>query len=169
MTACVLSLVACKDDSGQTREARQTQMNMNQASTIVGMPSITNFTEKRNLKMIYELRDQAGLVTYTYYIDINGKKHKVCPTTSVGYPFPYSTQYTAPNAPRAGYAMYPDGTQSSAATIYEAPQPEPNGLHMPSGADATWVICLGPDGKSLTPVYVEPRIITSPFELTAVD
>jgi hypothetical protein len=166
----VLSLAACNEDqSGATREQRQTQMNQNQASTIVGMPGIVNFTEKRNLKMIYELRDQESLVTYTYYLDLNGGKHKVCPTTSVGYPFPYSTQYTAPKALRHGWAVWPNGQQSSAGMDWEADQPEPNGLYMPQSAEGSWVICLNPDGKTLNPIYVEPRVIASPFALKAVD
>ena len=166
--ACATALAACQDDSGAGREARQTQINQNQASTIVGMPGITNFTEKRNLKMIYELRDQANLVTYTYYLDLNGGKHKVCPATSVGYPFPYATQYTAPKVPKMAYPLWPDGTGGSGMS-YTADQPEPNGLYMPASADGTWVICLNPDGKNLSPIYIEPKVVTSPFPLTSID
>lgn len=164
-----LPLAGCMDDnSGAARESRQTQLNLNQASTIVGMPAITNFTEKRMLKTIYELRDSPHLVTYSYYLDLNGKRHKVCPTTSIGYGFPYATQYTAPKAPKVSAPAYPDGTQSQWHT-WEADQPEPNGLYMPSSADGTWVICLDPSDKSLKPVYVEPRVMVYPFEMSAAD
>lgn len=170
MTCAVLTLAACdQDNSGQAREQRQTQSNMNQASVTVGMPGITNFTEKRFLKMIYELRDSPKLVTYSYTIDMNGKRHRVCPTTSLGYGFPYATQYTAPKAPRITYPVWPDGSQSSTGHSYEADQPEPNGLYMPSSADGTWIICLDPKDQSLKPVYVEPRVVVYPFEMTAAD
>jgi hypothetical protein len=46
------------------------------------------------------------------------------------------------------------------------PQPEPNGLFMPAAADGTWVMCLDPKDKAVKPVFVEPRVIVSPFPLT---
>lgn len=167
--AAALLLVACdEDNSGAAREARQTQMNLNQASTIVGMPAITNYTEKRMLKTIYELRDSPHLVTYSYFLDLNGKRHKVCPTTSIGYGFPYATQYTAPKTAKVSAPNYPDGSQGQ-WHYWEADQPEPNGLYMPSAAEGTWVICLDPSDKSLKPVYVEPRVMVYPFEMPATD
>jgi hypothetical protein len=120
------------------------------------------------LKVIYELRDSPHLVTYSYYLDLNGNRHKVCPTTSIGYGFPYATQYTAPKAPKVGAPAYPDGTQGPWRT-WEADQPEPNGLYMPAAAEGTWVICLDPGDKSLKPVYVEPRVMVYPFEMPATD
>jgi hypothetical protein len=44
-------------------------------------------------------------------------------------------------------------------------QPEPNGLFMPNAADGTWILCLDPNTKDLQPVYVEPRVVVSPFTL----
>lgn len=170
--ASLLSLAACaaEDNSGQAREQRAQQTLTNQAAVTVGVPAITNFTEKRILKMIYELRDNPNLVTYSYYLDRDGNRHKLCPTTSVGYGFPYATQFTAPHAPRIAYPLWPDGSQSTAGGhTYDADQPEPNGLYMPSTAEGTWVVCLAPDGKNLSPIYVEPRVIVSQFPLKAVD
>lgn len=165
-----LALAGCDPDtSGQARETRQTQLNMNQASTVVGMPGVVNFTEKRQLKMIYEKRDLAKLVTYTYFTDLNGRRHRVCPTTSQGFGIPYATQFTAPKTPRAGYPVWGDGSTSSTPHFYDAEQPEPNGLYMPATAEGTWVLCLRPDGKDIEPVYVENRIMAYPFEMPAVD
>lgn len=165
-----LALVGCKEDtSSATRETRQTMVMSEQASVTIGMPAIKNFTEKRQLKTIYELRDTANLVTYTYIFDMHGKRHKVCPTTSVGFGIPYSTQYTAPKALRAQRPLYGDGTQYVENRVFEADQPEPNGLFMPASADGTWVLCLHPDGKSIAPTYVEPRVIVYLFEMSAVD
>ena len=152
-------LAACDPPSSPSAdkvERQATQQLASQASITVGIPAIKNFTEKRQLKTIYELRDQADLVTYSYTIDLNGKRHKVCPTTSVGFGIPYSTQYVNPNYIAAQAHNY------GYATL---PQAEPNGLFMPGSADGTWVICLAPDGKTLAPTYVEPRIVVYLFEM----
>lgn len=166
-------LAGCgKDTSGSARETKQTMILQEEAAVTVGVPAIKNYTEKRQLKTIYELRDSANLVTYTYYIDLNGKRHKVCPTTSVGFGMPYSTQFTAPKALRMGKASYPPSSgynQTADWRMYEADQPEPNGLYMPQSADGTWVICLHPDGKTLAPTYVEPRVVVYLFEMPAID
>lgn len=156
-SACLL-LSAC-DETADQKDRRATEQLAQQAVNNVGWPGITNFTEKRQLKMLYELRDGANLVTYAYYLDLNGGKHKVCPTTAIGYGLPYATQYTNPNK-MVGESYHAVTTIS---------QPEPNGLFMPSTAEGTWVMCLAPDGKEIKPVYVEPRVIVSPFPMKSVD
>ena len=162
------ALSGCEDRSGSTRDTKQTLQLQEQSAVVVGVPAIKNFTEKRQLKMIYELRDNANLVTYTYTVDMNGKRHKVCPTTSVGYGIPYAAQMTAPKAMRAVAPVYPDGT--TAQWKYEQmDQPEPNGLFLPTQSDATWVLCKAPDGKALTPVYVEPKIVVYQFPMPSAD
>lgn len=152
-----ISLTACEpDQTGARRESDATKQLMNQTSTVVGMPAVKNFTEKRQLKMLYELRDNADLVTYSYYVDMAGKLHKICPGVSVGYGMPFSAQFTAPAV---------DNYYSSGATI-TTHQPEPNGLYMPDSTSATWVICQI-EGE-LKPIYVEPQIIVSltPMEVS---
>lgn len=154
-------LVACfEEDASTKRERLATAQLANQASTQVGMPAITRFTEKRTLKMIYEKRDDAKLATIAYIVDLNGKLHKLC--DAFGYGFPYATQYTNPQ--RDTY--YGGDSGSGSAVHFQMPQPEPNGLYMPNTADGTWVLCLNPDNKDVQPVYVEPRVIVSPFPLT---
>lgn len=153
MIAAMALLASC--DSGQSdgakKETEATKRIMDQVAMVVGTPAIKNFTEKRQLKMLYELRDQANLATYTYYTDMNGNLHKVCPATSIGYGMPFSAQFTAPSVDE--YIV-----SGATKTIM---QPEPNGLYMPDSTSATWVICLGKDGKKLNPVYVEPQIVVS--------
>jgi hypothetical protein len=112
------------------------------------MPGITKFAEKRALKQIYELRDNT-IATETFIVDMHGKLHHFC--NSLGYGIPYSTQYVNPE-------------------VYEAfhgsilPQPEPNGLFMPTSSSATWITCVDKNSLPKT-VYVEPQIIVSPMEL----
>lgn len=156
-----LLLAGCYEENvADKREREQTARLTEQASTQVGMPGITRFTEKRNLKMLYELRDNPKLATVAYIVDLNGKFHKVC--DALGYGFPYATQYTNPERD----TLYGNGTPGSGTGIhFKMPQPEPNGLFMPNAADGTWVMCLNPDTKEVAPVYIEPRVIVSPFPL----
>lgn len=120
-----------------------------------GMPAIKNFRERKILKDILELRDQEGLVTYTYlYSDMTGKLIYFGET--IGYGIPYATQYTNPekianSLVNGGYAILP--------------QADPNGLFSPQSAEGTWVLMKDPNGIEVQPVYVEPRIIVSPFKL----
>ncbi len=156
--AVALALTGCdvpSPTSDEVQNRRQENLNA-QAISEVGMPSILNFQEKRNLKMILELRDSAKLSTITYTQDMSGKLHRLC--DSVGYGIPYATQYTNPSrmanvreAPMAGNVVLP--------------QADPNGLYSPASAEGTWVLCANPETKGVSPIYVEPKIIVSPFAL----
>lgn len=156
-----LMLGGCMDENvADKRDREQTARLTEQASTQIGMPAVTRFTEKRNLKMLYELRDDPKLTTVAYIVDLNGHLHKFC--DAIGYGFPYATQFTNPQ--RDTY--YGSGGTTGTGSHFQMPQPEPNGLFMPSGADGTWVMCLDPTTKDIKPVYVEPRVVISPFPLT---
>ena len=102
-------------------------------------------------KDILELRDK-NVPTTTYLVGMNNQLTKVC--DSVGYGLPYATQYTNP--------QMRVGSQNGVVTL---PQADPNGLYSPASADGTWVLCVDhKDGKA-KPIYIEPRIIVSPFAL----
>ncbi len=140
--------------SDQVQNANQEQSNL-QAVQAVGFPNITHFSEKRQLKAIYELRDDA-ISTVTYIADFNGHLHKFC--DSVGYGIPYATQYTNPQK-----IDYNSETYGGNVPV---PQADPNGLYSPADAEGTWVLCLDPKSKKTEPVYVEPRVVVSPHELS---
>lgn len=151
-----LVTVACmpkQEKSTDQKQRQQTERMVKEANNRVGMPGITNFTEKRFAKMIYELRD-SEITTYTYFVDMNGQKHFLC--ESIGYGLPYSVQYVNPE--RVLHGAGANGR--SAATIA---QPEPNGLFMPDSLSATWVLC-SVNGE-VKPVYSEPSLLVSPFKL----
>lgn len=174
--SALVMLTGCDEDvSGAARDTRATMTAMEQGAVTVGYPAVLNWSEKRLLKMIYELRDNPKLVTYTYVTDLQGKLHSVCVgTNSVGYPLPYATQYTAPKSPVVRRAQYPSGYNPGGSNqgewhTYDADQPEPNGLYMPSSAEGTWVACLNPETKEISPVYVEDRVRTYPYKVTSVD
>jgi hypothetical protein len=140
-----LSLVGCSKSSGM--KEYQSQEKLQQESIAqAGLPAIQQFREKKLLKDIYELRDQDGLVTYTYIVAENTGK-LVLLGESIGYGIPAATQYNNP--------MKSSGV----------PQAEPNGLYSPQSAEGTWVMLKDPNGKTVKPVYVEARVIVSPYKL----
>ncbi len=161
-------VVACegKPTSSDTQRDRQEQMVLEGVAQ-VGIPSIKNFRELKLAKDIYEMRDQTGLVTYSYvWSDMQGKLVFLC--DSIGYPVPYATQFTAPetmqryNLPIRGDGY---GNDNRHWGVTRLPQAEPNGLFSPSSAEGTWVMCKDPNGKDVRPVYTEPRVIVSQFKL----
>jgi hypothetical protein len=94
---CGLSLTGCIETRYTADDIqRQQQEQMNQEATAqTGMPAITQFTERKNLKRILELRDRAKFVTYTYVlVPGTGERKLLC--KSFGYGIPYATQYTNP-------------------------------------------------------------------------
>jgi hypothetical protein len=119
------------------------------AADAIGMPTIVNFEERKMLKRILEIRDQA-INTTTYIVDMNGHPHKIC--DSIGYGFPYSTQFTNPE-------------QNPLKTVVLS-QAEPNGLFSSPTSEGAWISCVDPVSKHMQVVYVEPRVIVSPFPLS---
>lgn len=156
MAALGLAIAGCTP-AGSTADATQRQQQevlMQEGTAAVGMPAIKNFRERRLLKDILELRDQEGLVTYTYvWSELQGKLIFFC--QSVGYGIPYATQFTNPQQP-----LRPDYADTGVIA-----QADPNGLFSPESAEGTWVMCKDPNGPNTRPVYVEPRIIVSQFRL----
>ena len=145
----------CEDHPSSDERQRQAQETLlAEGTSQTGMPAIKNFRERKLLKDILELRDQDGLVTYTYvWNEFNGRAVFLC--NSIGYGIPYATQYTNPQK------VTINGAQTSLAI----PQADPNGLFSPPQAEGTWVMCKDPEGKDVRPVYIEPRIIVSPFKI----
>jgi hypothetical protein len=145
-----ISLVGCEytPTSDETQRAQQERI-LRESISQTGMPAIKNFRERKLLKQILEMRDQDGLVTYTYTVpETTGRPVFLC--NSVGYGLPAATQYTNPEKYEVGRGTLP--------------QADPNGLFSPESAEGTWVLCSDPNGSGKTrPVYVEPRIIVSPF------
>lgn len=150
----------CDDvgNNGDRKQVTQQQALTDQANSQVGLPGLTNFTEKKVMRRLYEMRDK-NISTYTYMVDMQGKLHHVC--DSMGYGLPYGTQFTSPERPAYAYETHEQGNIA-------VPQAEPNGLYMPPSAEGTWVICASTAGE-FTPMYIEPRVIVSPFRLKAED
>jgi len=134
-------------------QSKQTEQLAAEANRQVGLPNITNFTERKFFKMIRELCD-TEVTTYTYIVDMHGQRHFLC--ESIGYGIPYSTQFTNPErmVERSG---------AHGRALVTLPQPEANGLFMPVSSSATWVLASTEEG--IQPIYVESEILVSPFKL----
>ncbi len=162
MVSVLLSACAPAQTSSDIQRSRQEKV-VAEGVAQVGLPAIKNFRELKLAKDIYELRDQTGLTTYSYlWSEYQGKMVFLC--ESIGYPIPYSVQFTAPESVQT-YNI--NGTNGS-GTYYGKevlPQAEPNGLFSPGAAEGTWVMCKDPNGKDTRPVYIEPRVIVSQFKL----
>lgn len=152
LTGCVQDTVDTADD--KQREA--TTELMQEAERQVGMPAIANFQERKLMKMIMEQRDKEKLTTYAYITNLEGKLVYI--GQCVGYGLPYSVQFTNPQK------FQRDWSRGHLST-YTIPQPDPNGLFMPEGLSATWLMMLDEETGEVHPVYVEPQIIVSPFKL----
>jgi len=156
VTVSVFCLAACDaavSQNADRTERQATQRMQAEAAAQTGLPNITSFTEKKFAKLIYELRDRE-IATFSYFMDLTGKMHFLC--ESIGYGLPFSVQYVNPE--RVAHEAHYD---------ISLPQSEPNGLFMPDGLSATWVLCSDGDG-GVKPVYSEPNLIVSPFRLEAV-
>lgn len=145
--------------SSDTTQAQQQEQILREGTAQSGMPAIKNFRERKMLKDILELRDQNGITTYTYTVsEMTGKLRFFGET--IGYGIPYATQYTNPQKIAEWRTRGADGIANAIL-----PQADPNGLFSPQGADGTWVLMKDPKGDKVLPIYVEPRIVVSPFRL----
>lgn len=152
----LLSIFGCGEieNTADMEQTDKTEKSMQEANRQVGMPAIVNFQERKLMKMILELRDKSDLVRYAYIITMNGTK--VFLGKCIGYGLPYSVQYTNP-------MKRLDGAYRGELTTI--PQPDPNGLFMPDGLSATWLMMINPKTGEIEPLYVENEIIVSPFPL----
>jgi hypothetical protein len=134
---------------------KQTEKAMKEATSQIGMPAIKNFQEKKLVKMLYEIRDKENIVCYAYTkSDYTGKL--IYLGKCIGYGVPYSAQFSNPE--KEVFSSFQGGFGS-------LPQPEPNGLFVPDGLSATWLMMIDPNTGKARPVYVEPEIVVSPFKL----
>jgi hypothetical protein len=155
-----ITLTGCDNIPTADQKMNQVQEQVSaQAVNAVGFPAITNFSEKKTMKRVLELRDQANLITYSYVSNaqptivrgktaLGGKFTYL--GTSIGYPIPYATQYTSPSK-LANEEYY------NASNI---PQADPNGLFSPASANGTWVTLINPETKQQEVDYIEENVAT---------
>jgi len=149
--------LGASEKSADQIQAEKTAQAMNDANKQIGMPAIKNWQEKKFLKMLYELRDQAGIVRYAYLKSLKSGK-PIYLGKCIGYGLPYCVQFSNPER-----VAHQDTSHSG--SFGTMPQPEPNGLFMPQTLSATWLMMINPKTGEPEPVYVEPEIIVNPFPL----
>lgn len=169
---CLL-ITSCSSKRPNTadREAQaHTETTMREAASQVGFPAIVNFQELKIAKMIYELRDQEKLICFAYFYNRSTGSVGDLIGKCIGYGLPYCVQFSNPERIIRNKDALANLTgvrnESFAGTdVSTIPQPEPNGLFMPGGSSATWLILINPETGEPAPVYIEPEIIVSPFKL----
>ncbi len=158
--AVIAILTSCdrKKESADEKMKKQTDAAMLEMNRAVGMPAITNWQERKLAKQIFELRDKADLICYAYIkSDYTGKFTFI--GKCIGYGLPYSIQYTNPSKLTVGLG------DTSRTMDFVMPQADPNGLFMPSGLSATWLMLIDPKDNKAKPAYIEETITVTQFPL----
>jgi len=152
------------DNNADADQAKQTAMLTNQANQEIGLPNITNFQQKKLMKMIYELCDREDLICYAYTkSDYTGKLNYL--GKCVGYGIPFAAQYTNPEKLIEGDKYFGYDITGLLNYLFKIPQADPNGLFMPTSSSATWLIMFNPENNEPGVVYFEPEVVVSPFKL----
>ncbi len=154
--SAILLTAACEPGPPTSDQVQRQQQEtiLKEGTAQVGMPAIKNFRERKIMKDVLEKRDQEGLVTYTYlFSEMRGCLVPLA--NSVGYPIPYSTQFTNPEKIET----------RGAEGITTTPQADPNGLFSPTSSEATWSIVKDPHGPNTGISYSEPKLLVWPFKV----
>ena len=146
-----------KGSTAEEQQTKQTDKILNEINAEIGLPDIVNFQQKRTMKMVFELSDQADLVCYAYLqSEYSGKLVYI--GRCIGFGVPFSAQYTNPQK----LVQTDLGQYSGSMTL---PQADPNGLYMPTSSSATWLLMVDPKTGEPWPVLFEPLLTVSPFPL----
>ena len=152
ITLTVIFIIGC-EKTNDTIQREQTEQLLGEAQRQIGMPNIVNFQQRKLMKMIYELCDKEDLICYAY-IKSDYRGELIFIGKCLGYGIPFSAQYTNPEKITKNFSGY-----------FVLPQADPNGLFMPTSSSATWLMMIDPKTNKPRPVYIEPKIVVSPFKL----
>jgi len=154
LTGCTMS-----EPKAEQIQAQQTEQILGEVNRQIGLPNIHNFYEKKMAKEIFEMRDNSKLITYAYTQNKMSGKF-IYLGKSMGYGLPYSVQYTNPEKViKLGSFKY---SGDSPQTI---PQADPNGLYMPEGLSATWLMLLDENTGKRNLVYIEQELTVTQHKL----
>lgn len=152
-----LVLAGCSTNpTADDKQKAQQDKILQEGTRQTGMPNIANFTERKELKAILEKRDQSNLITYMYTKnEMSGKW--VFEGEAIGYPIPYSTEYTNPSYIAShmdsGYAVLPYA--------------DPNGLFSSQSTQADWIMRVDPKTGDVEPAFCEPNIYVTATKIPA--
>lgn len=158
MVSIAIAFSSCGEDQKfndtDSQQQQQQEKLLQDQNNQVGLPDIKNWSEKKLLKKIIELRDNADLKTYLYNQNLDGKYIYI--GQCIGFGIPYSTQYTNPEKFNTV-----DGGEYSAENPYVLPQADPNGLFSGQGQQATWIQYVNPENGTLEVIYMEPNAVVT--------
>lgn len=162
---CVLFLLmgcAPLDQTSTRKEQARAETNLNALVQNQPPPDLGGFSfEKYLANKLILLRNKEVKTTYTYQFVPNAKGvFVIYICQSIGYPIPYAVQVTNPQR----IELVNVGGKYEAVVVSN---PEPNGLNMPSSADATWIPCVI-DGM-IYPFYYEEKVSSFSQELENPD
>lgn len=175
LAMCVSMLLTSCTYTPRVKTADEVQ-KVQQESTIreavaqIGLPHVVNFQEMKLLKEVIEARDRNDLICYCYLAnEMNGSVGAFL-GKCLGYGIPYATQFTNPQKLATSYLngrSNRDDNNSLSGHFVDGtlPQADPNGLFSPASADATWIFLINPTTGEPKAVYVESKVIVSPFPL----
>lgn len=166
LIATILLFIGCyyKTETADSLQVKQTEQALSEAQRQIGMPNIVNFQQRKLMKLVYEMCDREDLICYAYIkSDYQGKLFYI--GKCIGYGIPFSAQYTNPMKIIDPDQIPGQSYFSGEGTPAIVPQADPNGLFMPTSSSATWLMMIDPKTKKARPVYIEPEIVVSPFEL----
>jgi hypothetical protein len=147
------------EPSAEQIQTQQTKEILKEVNNQIGLPNIKNFYEKKMAKEILEMRDNSKLITYAY-IQNKMTGRFVYLGKSMGYGLPYSVQYTNPEK------IIQFGTfRYSGDSPQTMPQADPNGLYMPSGLSATWIMLLDEKTGKRNLMYIEQELTVTQSKL----
>ena len=157
-----IMFMGCGSNSSTDKVAQKAQEVAHaEAEAETGLPAISNWQEKKMVKMIYESRDQADLVCHAYLMNTMHGTVGQYLGPCIGFGIPASVQYSNPRKT----VWQTNGTPNRLSV----PQAEPNGLFMPEGLSATWLFLLDPVSGEAKPCYIEPLILVFPFKFPSTE
>lgn len=164
VASLILSNCGREATTSDQKQAQKTEVMLEEAERQIGMANITNFQQRKLMKLIYELCDQENLVCYAYIkSDYHGKLFFI--GKCMGYGIPFSAQFTNPEKIVHGDHQLGYDLAGRVNHPMKLPQADPNGLFMPTASSATWLMMIDPKTDVPRPVYIEPEIVVSPFPL----
>lgn len=151
-----------EEKSSDEIQAQVSEKANKQALRTVGEPKILNFTEKKLVKKLYEMRDDPELICYAYVINKEGKHVYLYRT--FGFGINASIQFSNPQKRIDNKFDY--GSKSDHYLgDHIMPQAEPNNLFMPEGLAATYLMAIDDITGKTKVIYAEPEIVVSEVKL----
>lgn len=143
-----------------TSDQQLSDRQLQQYQAVQPVPFFDWSMDRAALEAIYTAKNEQRQTYAVVTSQGTGAVIWTCP--SVSYPIPADTQLTNPQQLTAV-------SQSGAGWIEGVVgQMEPNGVYSSAATDATYVLCIRPDGK-ISPVYTEQKVSLFPFPVKVVD